>query len=96
MNIKNHTSSVPIERSIMDIERLLVQAGASQIAKAYEDEMIVGLRFQLLMNGVPMFFSIPCDTKVVEDYLLAQYRKLTPNIELKVKQQAGRTAWKYS
>lgn len=36
MNLKNYTSSVPVERSIMLIEKLLIDAGAININKAIE------------------------------------------------------------
>ena len=94
MNIKNYTSSVPVDQSILNIERLLAQAGASQIAKAYENQKVVGVKFQIVLNGKPVYFNIPCETKEFEEYMLAQYRKLTPAIEEKVKEQAARTAWK--
>ena len=38
MNLKNYTSSVSVVNSINKIEHRLVSAGATHIAKVYDDE----------------------------------------------------------
>ena len=51
MNIKNYTSSVPVERSVMLIEHQLSRAGAQTISKWYdENKDLAGISFQIVTN----------------------------------------------
>lgn len=47
MNIKNYTSSVSADITIARIERLLVDGGATGIAKQYEKQRVSALVFQI-------------------------------------------------
>lgn len=86
-NIKNYTSTVPIERSIMQIEELLVNAGATHISKFFNDNMPEGILFQIpISNTLMPVFKLPSKVKQVEKIMGA-------NTEAQ-KLQAHRTAWK--
>lgn len=88
--IKNYTSSVPAERSIMKIERMLVEAGATHISRAYEGGEVSGFMFQI-RNFV---FKLPSNVKPVEDFLMAKVRKPRGETAARVSGQARRTAWR--
>ena len=97
MNLKNYTSSVPIDQSILYIERLLSQAGATHIGKEYDPASpgeVVGMTFQLVVDGVPLLFQLPSEVRPIEEYMLAQLRNPKAAAEKRVQEQAGRTAWK--
>lgn len=94
MNLRNYTSSVPMNDSIARIEQMLVEAGANHIAKSYEKERVVGILFQLMINGNPLTFKLPAKVEPVYKSLIKLRRKKTPAIEKGVMAQAERTAWK--
>lgn len=54
MNLKNYTSLVPPEKSVMQIEKRLVGIGATHIAKSYDDGELSGIMFQINQNGRPI------------------------------------------
>jgi hypothetical protein len=96
MNLRNYTSTVPVDRSVNEIERLLVRAGATHIGKAYEGEgkSLSGITFQIVVNGIPLTFRLPAKVQAVREALREGYRKLTPSVEQGIWEQAQRTAWK--
>lgn len=96
MKIKNYTSNVVAERSVMHIEKYLVEAGASHIAKEYaSDKKLVGITFQMpLPNGQPMLFKLPARVDEVEKLMMAEKKKFHHDTAARVKDQANRTAWK--
>lgn len=47
MNIKNYTSSVEASKSMARIEELLVEIGATNINKQYENKICAGITFLL-------------------------------------------------
>lgn len=92
MKIRNYTSEVPVERSISNIETLLVAAGASHIAKVYDDQKeISGFIFQLAVDLMPATFKLPVNAKAVLKIFEAEAPR-TKSVVLWP--QAKRTAWK--
>ena len=52
MKLKNYTTSVPVERSIAEIEKYLVMFGASHVMKEYlSDGRVLSLSFKFENNG---------------------------------------------
>lgn len=51
MNLKNYTSSVPADTTIARIERLLVDGGATGIAKEYEAGRVKASGGRLLLGA---------------------------------------------
>lgn len=94
MNIKNYTSSTPVVNSINKIEHRLTSAGATHIAKMYEQERPVGMIFQISINNIPMTFKLPAKANSVFNVLWSAVRRPRPETKNNVKQQADRTAWK--
>jgi len=88
--IKNYTSSVPADRSIMKIERMLVDAGASHISRAYEGSEVSGFMFQL----GNLIFRLPSKVKAVEEALMSEVRKPRKETVARIAGQARRTAWR--
>ncbi len=91
--LKNYTSSVPMERSVQLIEQELIELGATNIMKRYEKGELAAITFQIDMQGdachlIPI--SLPARIEKVEAYM-AKHLRLSGD---KLKDQARRTAWK--
>lgn len=95
MAIKNYTSTVPMLNSIQRIEHRLSQAGASHIAKSYENEKPIGMIFQIKSNEIPMTFKLPAKADRVFEWMKMQRRKPPTKAQSEsLRNQADRTAWK--
>jgi hypothetical protein len=94
MNIRNHTSTVPVERSISAIEKLLVEAGATHISKFYEGAKLDGILFQLPVNGIPLTFKLPSKPESVAKVMAEGVKRPRRGTLVRIDEQAQRTAWK--
>ena len=94
--MKNYTSSVPIETTVSRIEKFLAKAGAIGVAKSYANGEVTSLCFTLhdLTTGRGMTIRLPAKVAAVEKVLMEQVRKPQRGTLKRVKEQAGRTAWK--
>lgn len=92
MNIKNYTSSVPVDRTILRIEQALSKAGASHIAKQYGlGGTVMALQFMVEHGGTKHVIQLPVNTKSVHEIM----RKERPNSNAqKMMEQSQRTSWK--
>jgi hypothetical protein len=79
---------------MMLIERALVKAGATHIAKSYEGESVTGFFFQLVENNKPIAFKLPVDVIAVSRVLKSALRRPRPGTLNRITEQAERTAWK--
>lgn len=92
MPLLNYTTQVAADKTIMEIQRMLAQAGARATMAEYDDAgTIVALSFQLLVDGNPIGFKLPCDPDPVLTILDNDHR-VTP--KLKTREQALRVAWR--
>lgn len=94
MNLKNYTSEVPAVTSMGKIETALVQAGATDISKKYQDGVCIAIRFRMIVNNILMFFELPAKVENCYRVLYADVKRPRPDTKQKVRQQAERTAWK--
>jgi hypothetical protein len=94
--IKNYTSSVPANRSMMHIEEQLIKHGANEILKWYDDSTrkILGLAFIVKSGNNTVPFRLPVNVDNVEKYLIKELRPTSPTAKEKISAQAERTAWK--
>lgn len=96
MNIKNYTSSVPADQSILQIERVLIKIGARNIAKEYDGFGKV----DAILFGVPRGEStvpikLPARRAAIQKVLLNQYKRNPSKVQIANAQlQADRTAWR--
>lgn len=96
--IKNYSSSVSVERSIMMIEQCLIDAGATNISKTFnEQKECNGLYYQILYEGKFLTFKLPAR---IESAYKRALDKVSPKNRFKevvkknCREQAKRTAWK--
>lgn len=96
MNLKNYTSTVDADKSIMRIERLLVSVGAHGISKQYQDGQLIAMSFLINVSQNTLAFKLPAKVKAVEKVLWRDVKRPKPDGSTKkrVQEQAERTAWK--
>lgn len=95
VNIKNYTSTVPALTSMSRIEMYLVNAGASDISKKYdENKTCISLTFRMIVNNIPVFFQLEAKVQACFKVLYAEVKRPQPTTKQTILQQAERTAWK--
>ena len=91
MPILNYTTRVPAEQTVMEITRLLVKYGATDIITSYgEDGDPRGLKWRLNTSHGPLAFALPCNVPQVF-HLLTQDRIQVRDVEAR-RRQATRVA----
>jgi len=93
--VKNYTSSVPVEVTVLRIEKVLVKYGASRVVKEYRDGEVVGLTFSIQnpATGKELRVGLPANPHAVFK-VLTRDRILTSTALKRFEGQARRTAWK--
>lgn len=95
MNIKNYTSSVAADKSILDIERILIAMGARNIAKEYDGfGKVDAISFSIPRGDGVVPFKLPAKREAIKKLFLKQYRRPSRTHEEQCSAQADRTAWK--
>ena len=95
MNIKNYTSSVPVERTISRIEQVLAGAGASGIIKDYDAGKLVALSFKVtLPTGRVAEVRLPANHEAVYQSLRKEILRPRRGTLDKLREQSLRTSWK--
>ncbi len=100
MNLKNYTSTVSADITIARIERLLVDAGASDIVKQYANGQVTSLIFRLIPggDGQAITIKLPANVESCLDAFWKEYCRTRTVHSKKEKadfiEQAARTAWK--
>lgn len=96
MNIKNYTSTVDASKSMARIEELLVEIGATNINKQYQNKICTGITFllydQQLQQTLP--FHLKAQVEECFNILWKDVKRPRPDTRAITQQQANRTAWK--
>lgn len=71
-NLKNYTTSISAEKSIMEIEKMLLDFGATNFGKKAENGIFTGLFFSIDVQGKNVPFKLPIDIKAIATYLANQ------------------------
>ena len=95
--MKNYTSTVAMEKTVAKIEVFLIQNGARDILKNYDDDgKLTGIVFQVrdpkTQKMIP--FRLPSNVDGVYKWLLDQRVRITDTTRKTLRAQAERTAWK--
>lgn len=61
MAILNYTTSIECEKTISEIQKILVKHGATKIVTDYEDKIPVAVTFCLILNQTPIGYSLPAN-----------------------------------
>ena len=92
--IKNYTSQVPANKSVMHIEERLAKQGAKSVLKLYENQKLSGIAFIVDVNGKDMPFRLPARIERVEKQLRKSIKRPRTGTLNKLAEQAERTAWR--
>lgn len=65
MPIKNYTTSVPVERTIADITKILLKQNATSILTDYQNSLPVALRFEVKLVDRCLYFRMPVNIEGV-------------------------------
>jgi hypothetical protein len=91
----NYTTEVNIEKTISEIEQVLVRFGAMNISKVYENGRPTALAFQYPVNGQPLLFKLPMEKKKIMQVFNNQVKeKKIPQRYLNNEEQAERVGWR--
>lgn len=96
MNIKNYTSTIESSRSMARIEELLVEIGATNINKQYQDKVCSGITFLLydLQLQQTVAFHLKAQVEECFTVLWKGVKRPQANTKAVLQQQAVKTAWK--
>lgn len=96
MNIKNYTSTVDASRSMAKIEELLVEIGATNINKQYNEKICTGITFLLFDQQLQQTLPFHLKAQIEECFIVLwkDVKRPRPDTKTILQQQASRTAWK--
>ena len=95
MNLKNYTSGVSATTSISHIEQYLIDYGASDISKKYDENKICKtITFRIIVDAIPTFFQISVNTEACFKVIRSNRVRPTTATDVTDRKQAERTAWK--
>jgi len=91
MPILNYTTQIKAEKTIMEIQQVLVKNGATKIVTDYEGMYPKAVTFCLMLNGKMVGYSLPANYKGV-----LKAMKSDPKIPRKMltEDQAIRVSWR--
>lgn len=96
MNIKNYTSTIEASRSMAKIEELVVEIGANNINKKYEEKICTGITFllfdQQLQQTIP--FHLQAQVEECFNILWKDVKRPRQDTKAILQKQAAKTAWK--
>jgi hypothetical protein len=98
MTIRNYTTQISVDKTIMEIEQILVKFGAQGVYKEYKGQKISGVMFFLIKDNQKIPFKIPMNVeksrsimeKVVKEGKLGQKYLVEPLRS----EQGERVAWR--
>ena len=98
MGLKNYTSTVPVDRSLAQIEKTLIDLGATNISKSINEQKEVdGIVFLISVDGKPHLFKLKAR---VDEVFKVLWKDVSPRsihkkeVKNNRREQAKRTAWK--
>lgn len=95
-SIKNYTTEIPVEKTLMEVQSLLASKGAQKIMIEYESGAPSGLTFLLETPKVQIPIRLPARVANVEKFMHNKRRTIVHKISIKraIAEQAQRTAWR--
>lgn len=95
LKLLNYTTSVPPEKSILEIEKLLARAGATKIAKDYDGAGdVVAFFFSLPTAKGDLLIRLPCNIENVYTVMMNEIKKPQHDTEKRIREQSHRIAWR--
>lgn len=96
MNIKNYTSTVNASSSMSNIEKWLIEIGATNINKQYKDKICTAITFLHFdeQTKQTLAFNLKSQAEEAFKILWKEVKRPQTDTKAKILQQANRTAWK--
>jgi len=94
MNLKNYTSQISSSKSASKIEKYLVEIGATDILKNYQDYELISISFRMPTDLGELPVKLPANVEGVYNLMLEKWEFPTDSQKKRIKGQAQRTAWK--
>lgn len=91
MPILNYTTSIDSDKTIGEIQKILVKHGATKITTDYHGQIPVAVTFCLTMKGNLIAFSLPAN---YDGVFSAMKNDRTINKRLVTKEQALKVSWR--
>lgn len=91
MAILNYTTSISADKTVMEIQSMLVKARASAVMSEFENGIISRLSFKVTTIHGDHAFQLPAN---IEGVFNAMKRDSRVPQKLKTKEQAARVAWR--
>jgi hypothetical protein len=94
-SLVNYTTEVSTERTIAEIEQILVRFGAMNISKMYDNGQPSALAFQYMVNNQPLLFKLPMEKdKIMQVFNNQVNRGIIPKRYLNNEEQSNRVGWR--
>ncbi len=91
----NYTTTIPVQKTIREMQDMLVRAGALEVALRYTNGVSVGLAFIAPTQYGPQQFVLPVDVDAVRSVLLRNKpRTAKASSKAYSVEQAERVAWR--
>lgn len=94
MALKNYTTTIKIEKTMMEIEKILSEHGATHIFKMYQEKRPVALAFKLLIDDNLIPFKLPMEEDKIYEVFRQQYNDGKIPKRYLSREQARRTGWR--
>jgi hypothetical protein len=89
------STNIPVSRTIAEVQSLLVQVGAQQIAQDYDKQgAIVGMIFTLPVGSSILCFDLPVRSQQVFEKVHSQRKRQKEQHESEDRVTANRIAWR--
>jgi len=94
--LKNHTTSITVEKTMGEIEKILATHGATHIFKMYNNEGTpTALAFKALVDGQEISFKLPMEeNKILDVFKKHAFKGKLPKRYINDIDQARRTGWR--
>jgi hypothetical protein len=93
--IKNYTSTVPVERTVLRIEQALARSHVLGINKNYESGKLRAISFRVRTpKGGEITIRLPANEAAVFARMKSAVKRPRQNTFANLEEQAARTAWK--
>lgn len=95
MPLLNYTTKISADKTVAEIQAILVRAGAMAIMTEYDvNAVLVGISFKIATPFGPTAYSLPCDVAAVNRILDKQMRAGKVPRRLVTTEQASRVGWR--
>ena len=91
MAILNYTTSISADKTVMEIQTMLVKAKASAVMSEFENGVIVRLSFKITTKHGDHAFQLPAN---IDGVYAAMKRDTKVPARSKTRDQAARVAWR--